>query len=123
MRKNSIKNNRINAEIQRELSALIRNEVKDPRIHMMTSVTRVAAAPDLKTCKVYISVLGTDEDRAATMAGLKKAEGFLRSGLARNLDLRSTPELIFISDTSIEYGIDMIKKIEALNPKEDGGDE
>ena len=123
MRKNSIKNNRINAEIQRELSDLIRNEMKDPRVHMMTSVTRVAAAPDLKTCKVYISVLGSEEDRNETMTGLKKAEGFLRSGLARRLNLRNTPELIFLSDTSIEYGIDMIKKIEALTSEEGGADE
>ena len=79
MRKNSIKNVRINAEVQRELSNIIRNEVKDPRIHMLTSVVSVIVAPDLKTCKAYISVLGSTEEGEATVAGLKSAEGFIRS--------------------------------------------
>ena len=63
MRKNSIKNTRINGEVMKELSLIIRQEIKDPRIHMMTSVTSVEVAPDLKTCKAYISVMGSDEER------------------------------------------------------------
>ena len=93
MRKNSIKNVRINAEVQRELSNIIRNEVKDPRIHMLTSVVSVIVAPDLKTCKAYISVLGSTEEGEATVAGLKNAEGFIRSQLAKNLNLRNTPQI------------------------------
>ena len=74
MRKNSIKNTRVNTEVLRELSNIIRNEIKDPRIHPMTSVMAVEVAPDLKTCKAYISVLGNQEAQEETMAGLKSAE-------------------------------------------------
>lgn len=114
MRKNSIKNVRINAEVQRELSNIIRNEVKDPRIHMLTSVVSVIVAPDLKTCKAYISVLGSKEEGENTVAGLKSAEGFIRSQLAKNLNLRNTPQIQFILDQSIEYGVNMTRKIEEL---------
>ena len=78
MRKNSIKNTRINGEVQRELSNIIRGGIKDPRIHLMTSVTAVQVAPDLKTCKAYISVLGEDKAKEDTMAGLNSAEGYIR---------------------------------------------
>lgn len=115
MRKNSIKNVRINSEVQRELSRIIREEVKDPRIDPMVSVTRVQVAPDLKTCKVYISVLGGAESMAATMEGLRRAEGFIRRELAHTVNLRNTPELTFIPDTSIEYGVRMSKKIEEVS--------
>ena len=63
MRKNSVKNTRINEAVKEELSSIIRNSVKDPRIAMMTSVTEAIVAPDLKTCKVYISVMGSREDK------------------------------------------------------------
>ena len=118
MRKNSIKNVRINAEVQRELSNIIRNEVKDPRIHMLTSVVSVIVAPDLKTCKAYIRVLGSTEEGEATVAGLKSAEGFIRSQLAKNLNLRNTPQIQFILDQSIEYGVNMTRKIEELAEEE-----
>ena len=110
MRKNSIKNTRINAEVQKELCNIIR-ELKDPRICLMTSVTAVEVAPDLKTCKAYISILGSEQQQADTMKGLKSAEGFVRRQLAKNLNLRNTPELRFILDQSIEYGVNMSKKI------------
>ncbi len=111
MRKNSIKNTRINGEVQRELSAIIR-DVKDPRIHPMTSITRVQVAPDLKTCKVHISVLGDEQAQKDTMAGLKSAEGYIRRELAHSINLRNTPELHFIMDQSIEYAIRMSKMID-----------
>lgn len=124
MRKNSIKNTRINAEVQRELSAIIRNEIKDPRIGMMTSVTGAEVAPDLKTCKVYISVLGDGRAKEETIRGLRSAEGFVRRMLARNLNLRNTPELTFVLDESIEYGVHMSKLIDQVVEKEkDGEDE
>ena len=107
MRKNSIKNTRINAEVQKELSNIIRGEIKDPRIHPMTSVMAVEVAPDLKTCKAFISVLGSDEAKQSTIRGLKNAEGYIRRELARNLNLRNTPEIRFILDESIEYGVNM----------------
>ena len=112
MRKNSIKNTRINGEVQKELSTIIRNEVKDPRIHPMTSVMAVAVAPDLKTCKAFISVLGNKEAKDATIQGLKTAEGYIRRQLAKNLNLRNTPEIRFILDESIEYGVNMSKLID-----------
>lgn len=114
MRKNSIKNTRINGEVQRELSVIIRSEIKDPRIHMMTSVTQVEVAPDLKTCKAFISVLGDAEEKKNTLAGLRSAEGYIRRLLARNLNLRNTPEIHFILDDSIEYGVHMSHLIDEV---------
>ena len=118
MRKNSIKNTRINGEVQKELSSIIRNEIKDPRIHPMTSVMSVEVAPDLKTCKAYISVLGTQEAKENTIRGLSSAEGYIRRQLARNLNLRNTPEIRFILDESIEYGVNMSKLIDDVNRKD-----
>ena len=114
MRKNSIKNTRINAEVMKELANLIRGEIQDPRIAPMTCVTDVEVAPDLKTCKVYISVLGDEEKRAETMEGLRCAEGYMRHQLAETLNLRNTPKLTFISDTSTEYGMAMSAKIDEV---------
>ncbi len=114
MRKNSIKNTRINGEVQRELSTIIRQEIKDPRIHMMTSVTQTEVAPDLKTCKAFISVLGNEEEKKNTIAGLRSAEGYIRRLLAKNLNLRNTPEIHFILDDSIEYGVHMSHLIDEV---------
>ena len=114
MRKNSVKNNRINEEVRRVMSELIRTEIKDPRIAPMTSVMDVEVAPDLKTCKAWISVLGNEEARKNTMAGLRSAEGFIRMQIAKKVNLRNTPEITFISDESIEYGVNMSKKIEEV---------
>ena len=119
MRKNSIKNTRINEEVMKEMSKIIRNEIKDPRIHPMTSVSMVEVAPDLKTCKVYISILGDREAKEKTMAGLKSAAGYARKCLAGSMNLRNTPEIRFILDESIEYGIEMTKKIDALGISHD----
>ncbi len=115
MRKNSVKNTRINQEVMKELSVLISREVKDPRIALMTSVTACEVAPDLKTAKVFVSVLGDETVKADTLKGLKSAAPFLRSSLARNLNLRNTPELKFVIDDSIEYGIHMSKIIESMD--------
>ena len=114
MRKNSITNTRINGEVQREISNIIRGEIKDPRINPLTSVVAVEVAPDLKTCKAYISVLGDEESQAKTLAGLKSAEGFIRSKLAKTVNLRNTPEIRFVLDQSIEYGVKMSKMIDEV---------
>lgn len=119
MRKNSIKNTRINAEVQHELADLIRGGIKDPRIHPMTSVTAVEVAPDLKTCRAYISVLGDAEAKKNTLEGLRNAEGYLRRQLAKNINLRNTPEIRFILDESIEYGVAMSKLIDEVSRKDD----
>ena len=118
MRKNSVKNTRINGEVLKELSNIIRSEIKDPRINPMTSVVSVEVAPDLKTCKAYISVLGDEQSQKDTITGLKSAEGYIRRELARTVNLRNTPEIKFILDQSIEYGINMSKLIEEVTQKD-----
>ena len=118
MRKNSDKNTRINGEVLKELSNIIRSEIKDPRINPMTSVVSVEVAPDLKTCKAYISVLGDEQSQKDTITGLKSAEGYIRRELARTVNLRNTPEIKFILDQSIEYGINMSKLIDEVTQKD-----
>ena len=115
MRKNSIKNTRINGEVLKELSNIIRGEIKDPRIHPMTSVVAVEVAPDLKSCKAYISVLGDEAAQKDTLAVLKSAEGYIRTKLAHTVNLRNTPQIRFILDQSIEYGVNMSKLINDVN--------
>ena len=123
MRKNSIKNTRINSEVQRELANIIRGEIKYPRIHPLTSVVTAEVAPDLKTCKAYISVLGDQEAQKKTLEGLNSAVGYIRRQLARNLNLRNTPEIRFIMDQSIEYGVHMSRLIDENHVEESGRDE
>lgn len=123
MRKNSIKNIRINEEVRRELSNIIRGEIKDPRIHPMTSVIAVEVAPDLKTARAYISVLGDEQAQKDTLAGLRSAEGFIRRSLAKSINLRNTPEIRFVPDQSIEYGIHMSQMIDAVAKKDAGQEE
>lgn len=112
MRKNSVKNTRINGEVQRVLAEIIRGEIKDPRVSPLTSVIAVEVAPDLKTCKAWISVYGDDQAQKDTLAGLKSAEGYIRNQLAREINLRNTPEIRFIVDQSIAYGVKMSKMID-----------
>ncbi len=114
MRKNSLKNTRINGEVQKELANIIRGDIKDPRISPLTSVVSVEVAPDLKTCKAYISVLGDKKAQEDTIAGLKSAQGYIKNRLAKEVNLRNTPEIKFILDQSIEYGVAMSRKIEEL---------
>lgn len=101
-------------EVQRELSEIIRGGIKDPRIHPMTTVVAVEVAPDLKHCKAYVSVLGNEESGKATIEGLKSAEGYIRRELAHRINLRNTPELKFVLDQSIEYGVNMSKLIDEV---------
>lgn len=117
MRKNSNKNKRINGEVMKVISEAIRYS-KDPRISPMTSVMDVEVAPDLKTCKVWVTVMGNDEDRDRTAEGLKSAAGYIRSTLAKELNMRYTPELRFIMDDSIEYAINMSKMIDEVTAKD-----
>ena len=114
MRKNSIKNTRINGEVQKALSEIIRSELKDPRIHPMTSVVLAQVTPDLKYCRAYISVLADEEQAKETIRGLRSAEGFIRTQLAKKVNLRITPEVSFVLDQSIEYGVNMSKLIDEV---------
>ncbi len=110
---------RINDEIRKELSELLRT-VKDPRVQdTMISVTRVEATPDLRYAKIFVSFL--QEERAADgMKGLKSAGGYLRRELGRSLQLRYTPELVWELDDSITYGAKMLKLINSLEVDKDG---
>ena len=114
MRKNSIKNTRINGEVQRVLAEIIRGEIKDPRISTLTSVVAVEVAPDLRHCKAYISVFGDEEVAKNTLEGLKSAEGFIKNRLAKTINLRNTPEIHFVMDQSIAYGVNMSRKIDQV---------
>ena len=108
---------RINEEIQRELSNLIRT-VKDPRVTGLISVTAVDTTTDLKFCKVHISVLDKS-DVNQVLKGLKSASGYLRRELGRSLNLRNTPELNFVRDDSIDYGahiLDMLRDPNVVKP-------
>ena len=113
MKKNSPKNRRVNEEVAHELANIIR-ELKDPRIAVMTSVMDAYVATDLKTCKVYISVMGDEEQQKKTMEGLRSAEGYIRRELAHSLNLRNTPELTFVLDRSIERGARMSRLIDEV---------
>ncbi len=128
MKKGSIKNNRINGEVLREITSIIRDEVKDPRIDPLLTVTRVEVTPDLQYCKCFVSSLGSDDDLKESIEGLKNAGGYIRRELAHRVNLRKTPELQFVPDRSMEYAIEMSKKIEALAlaggmPKDEPEDE
>ena len=114
MKKGSIKNNRINGEVMRALSVIIREGVKDPRIDPMLSITKVEVTPDLQFCKVHVSTLGADDSLDRSIEGLRNAEGYIRRELAHMVNLRKTPELQFVADRSIEYAIEMSKKIDDL---------
>ena len=114
MRKNSVKNRKINDEVRRVLAQIISGGIKDPRISPMTSVLAVEVAPDLKTCKAWISVYGDEEKKAQTMEGLESAAGFVRGELARRINLRHTPQITFIADDSIAYGVGMSRRIDEV---------
>ena len=111
MRKNSVKNTRINSEVQKVLAETIRGEIKDPRIAPLTSVVAVEVSPDLKTCKAWISVLGDETAQKETMAGLRSASGFITSRLAKEINLRM--------DQSIAYGVNMSHKIDEVMGSQD----
>ena len=110
---------RINEEIQRELSALLRT-VKDPRVHELVSITHVDTTSDLRYAKVYVSVLDKSDGKDV-IRGLKSAGGYLRRELGRALSLRYTPELVFQEDTSIDKGTHILKLLNDIEHKESGG--
>ncbi len=121
MKKNN-RMTRVNDEIAKEMASIIRGELKDPRIGVITSVLRVETTQDLKYCKVFISVLGNDEEKANVMKGLKSASGYIRHLLAERINLRITPELSFKLDDSVEYGIKMSKLIDRISSEPPVGD-
>ena len=116
MRKgNNYRGGRTNSDVQRVLSHITMYDLKDPRIDpVRTTITKLEVTKDLKYCKVYISVLGDSDRKNDCLKGLESAKGFIRRELAAKLNLRNTPELTFTLDNSIEYGVEMAKKIDDI---------
>ncbi|MCR5399739.1 MAG: 30S ribosome-binding factor RbfA [Lachnospiraceae bacterium] len=118
MRKSSVKYEQVNEEIMRALADIIRTEVKDPRVPEITSVVAVEVTPDLGNCNAYISVFGDEEVAREALVGLNSATGYIRSRLAKMLNLRHTPEIRFLIDRSIAYGVDMMSRIDEVMEKD-----
>jgi len=112
---------RISEEVKRVVSDIIRNDLNDPRVSKMTSVVAAEVTPDLRYAKIFISVMGTDEEKQSTLKGLNSAAGFIRRELGRNIELRYSPEVIFELDRSIEHGA-YINKLLSDVRKKDGGE-
>ncbi len=119
MRKNSTRMIRINQEILHTLSDIIRSDLRDPRVSPMTTVVKVDATPDLKYCKVFVSVYGDDKEKSDTMEGLKNSAGHIRSELAHRAKLRNTPKLTFVLDDSIEYAQRISSLIDSVVEKDE----
>lgn len=118
MKKGSIKNTRINAEVRKEIQSILMNGLKDPRVSPMTTVTDARVTADLRYCTVYVSVYGGPEAEEQTLEGLKKASGYIRSELARTVNLRITPELRFAADRSMAYGAHIDSVLDELKKQE-----
>jgi ribosome-binding factor A len=110
--KNNKRRLRMNDEVRKEVANIIRSELNDPRMGTVTSVTRAEVTPDLKYCKIFISILS--EDKTAVMDGLNSANGFIRKLLAERVNLRQTPELRFIHDDAIEHGLKISRLIDEV---------
>ncbi len=96
---------RINEEMKREISDIIQNDIRDPRITAMVSVTNVDVTKDLKYAKVYVSIFGNEEEKNNTLAALKSSAGFIRREIGHRINLRFTPEILIQEDNSIEKGM------------------
>ena len=117
MSKNETRLGRINEELRKEISNIITFELKDPNITGLISVTKVKVTPDLKFAKVYVSILNA-KNNEKTLQGLKDSSGFIRTQIAKTVNLRITPQLVFEIDDSIEYGMKIDSIIKNLNISE-----
>lgn len=106
---------RISEEVKRELSVLIKNELKDPRLSEIVTVTGVNVTKDLRYAKVYVSVLGDQKEKVSSLKALKSASGFIRHEIGNRIQLRYTPEFLFELDNSIEHGIHIAKILKDIN--------
>ncbi|MCW3490841.1 30S ribosome-binding factor RbfA [Dethiobacter alkaliphilus] len=111
---------RVGEEIKREVSSILRTEIKDPRVTGLISVTDVAVTRDLRHAKLFISMLGSEEEQQETLSALSRAVGFIRSEIGKRIRLRHTPEISFHLDKSIEYGAHINKILADLNPGGEG---
>jgi len=115
------RNNRLSEEIKKEISKMILEEIKDPRIKAMVSITDIELTKDLRYAKVYVSIYGNEEDKRETFEGLKSAAGYIRHEIGRRIKMRYTPEIIFELDHSIEYGAHISEILKELNKQEGDG--
>ena len=123
MPKNEARLNRINEELKKELNQVLNYELKNSNVTGMLSVTRVKITPDFKYAKVYVSIYNSKNIKK-TMDGLKESAGFIRSRLAKTVNLRITPEIVFEIDDSLEYGARIDSILKELNiPKETNEEE
>lgn len=113
----SVREEKVNTELKRELSVLLR-EIKDPRVPSLISVMKTEVTKDLKFAKIYVSVMGSEDEKKNALKGLKSASSFLRREISRTLNLRVTPELSFVIDDSIEYGNHILDVINKINKEE-----
>jgi len=111
---------RLNGALREEISDILRSELKDPRVGFV-SITRVDLTQDLRQARVYVSVLGPAEDREASLEGLKRAAGFVRSEVARRIRLRYAPEIIFRADDSIAHGVHIMRLLNQVKEEEGRG--
>jgi ribosome-binding factor A len=109
------RSDRISGLIQRKLAQIIQTEIKDPRMPRFITVSAVKVTSDMSVAKIYITVLGENEDQDLTLELLNKASGFLRTALARSIKLRIIPQLRFVYDGSIDYGNKLRKLIDDVN--------
>lgn len=111
---------RINEEMKKELAALVMTDIRDPRLTAMVSITDVEVTKDLSYAKVYVSIFGTEKEKADSLEAIKNASSFLRREIGRRMNLRHTPELVIMLDTTIDRGMhidDLIRRIS--NDKDD----
>ena len=109
---------RINGEVKREISTIIRNEIKDPRLTAMVSVTDVKVTKDLRYAKVFVSIFGKDdEEKNNTFIALKNASGYIRREIGQRINLRYNPQIIFELDDSINYGMHIEELIQKVKDK------
>lgn len=118
MQKNNNRLGRIDEELKKEISNIISFELKNPKITGLISVTRVKVTPDLKYAKVYVSILNSKNVKD-TLANLKKSSGYIRTEIAKRINLRITPELVFVLDDSMEYGAKIDQILKKIMPKEE----
>lgn len=119
---NKKRTSQISEEVRRSISDIIQNKLKDPRIPVITSISRVEVTNDLSFAKVYVSVLGTDEEKENALEGINSAKGFIKKELSRSVKLRAMPELIFSIDDSIEIAMKMNKLISEVNGKDESNE-
>ena len=123
MKKRSIKYERMNDEVMREVSRIISRDIKDPRIHPMTSVLSADVSPDLHNARIYVSVFGGEEERKKTAQGLKSAAPAIRHMLAKNMNMMIAPQLSFVVDDTIEYEAAIAAKIKKVSEENRLNDE